>query len=108
MTAGTCGFPREWLVALRDGELQAAQLEIAELHLRACPDCRRWMTEMDEVDRLLRQASPYRDNPLARAEIKARVATAPVRARPFGTTVVAGRGRRALTVGLSAWWCFSS
>lgn len=74
MTTSTCGLPREWLLALRDGDLRGAQLEVAEAHVRACPTCRRWMIAMDEVDRLLRDATPYRDDPLARARIKARVA----------------------------------
>ncbi|RIK42798.1 MAG: hypothetical protein DCC58_10465 [Chloroflexi bacterium] len=75
MTSNRCRFPQEWLVALHDDDLRAAQLEITEAHLRACPECRQWLDEMDAIARLLRENTPYPDNPAARAEIKARVAT---------------------------------
>lgn len=48
-----CTFPRWKLVAYDDGSLHGAQREIAEVHLRSCPQCRQWLAEMHEVDRLL-------------------------------------------------------
>lgn len=96
-----CGLPREWLIGMRDGDLHAAQLELAETHLRACPHCRRWMAQMDEIDRLLRDATPYRDNPIARAQVKARVAVVPERSRLFGSSARGGTQLRLLTGGLA-------
>jgi hypothetical protein len=92
MTSDGCTFPREWLVAFRDGELKAAQLEITEVHLRSCPACRRWVDAMSEVDRLLHDSTPYLDNPYARAEIKARALAPAIPGRPFGS--MAARARR--------------
>jgi hypothetical protein len=100
MSDPTCGLPREWLVALRDGELHAAQLELTEAHLRDCARCRRWLSEMDETDRLLRDATPYQDNPAARAAIKARVADGEPTA-PFGSASHPRRSRRTLALGIA-------
>lgn len=53
-----CTFPHWKLVAYDDGSLHGAQREITELHLRSCPQCRQWLVEMHEIDRLLRTAPP--------------------------------------------------
>lgn len=71
MTADTsCRFPRERLVAYHDGDLRAAQLEIVEAHLAACPDCRAWLAAHARVVQTLRAATPRHDDAAARALVK--------------------------------------
>lgn len=74
---GPCGFPRARLIAYRDGTLRGARLEITEAHVAACAMCRDFLHELDLVDRMLRTATPFVDDPEARAAIKARIAEMP-------------------------------
>jgi len=71
----TCAYPRERLLAWRDGVLHGAQREVTELHLATCASCRAWLDVMDDVDRILRDApDPSDDRPL-RERIKQQAST---------------------------------
>jgi hypothetical protein len=108
-----CGFPRERLIAYRDGTLRAAQLEIAQAHVSTCPDCRAALHAMDEVDRLLREAAPDSDDAGVRGQIKQRVASLPAPRPPRGSVMPRSRVVLALTlvillVGASVVWLDST
>jgi hypothetical protein len=75
--APDCDFPAEWLVAWRDRQLQGAPAELAETHVATCAICRRRLREMDDVDHLLREATPLDGHPALRQRIRERVEDAP-------------------------------
>jgi hypothetical protein len=78
-----CDLPGEDLVAYSDDELEAPQRALVAAHLQGCPTCRRRLAAFQQVDRLLRAASPPLDDPAGRAALVARLEReAGRRARP--------------------------
>jgi anti-sigma factor RsiW len=90
-TATTCEFPRERLVAYRDGDLRAARLEIVQAHLAACAECRRWLDELDTVTRLLHEQTPRFDDPAARARLKTGIEQLPPPRQRRASVIARGR-----------------
>lgn len=87
----TCQFPRERLVAYRDGDLRAARLEIVQAHLAACEECRRWLGELEGVEQLLRDATPRHDDPAARARVRTGIEHLPPPRQRRASVIARGR-----------------
>jgi hypothetical protein len=98
----TCQFPRERLVAYRDGDLRAARLEIVQAHLAACEECRRWLGELDGVEQLLRDATPRHDDPAARARVRTGIEHLPPPRQRRASAIARGRVFALATLALAA------
>lgn len=53
-----CGTSIESLVACYEGDLAGAEHASLRLHLEACSECQRWISEFREMDRMLRSRFP--------------------------------------------------
>lgn len=68
-----CGLPADQLLAYADGELPTVARALVDDHLRSCPACRRRLSASQGIGRMLRAATPPRDDPVGRAAIHARL-----------------------------------
>jgi predicted anti-sigma-YlaC factor YlaD len=85
MTAPECTAARTWFSGARDGE--APQDEHLDHHLATCPNCTRWATAFDQINRNVRLRSP-RPTLAARNQILAAARTNPLPARDRLTTAI--------------------
>lgn len=72
-----CSFPSTNLVAYADGELDATQQRVVEVHLQDCAACRQLLAGFKEVDQLIQQHTPEIDDPARRANLRAQIADEP-------------------------------
>lgn len=97
----TCSVRSEELVAYLDGYLAGGRRELVDAHARVCPSCRERIAMFREVDQLVREAvGPPRDDPVARARLRARLAA---EARPRGHPRLLPRVPRGLLPRASPW-----
>ena len=73
MPTDRCNLPPDDLLAFADGELGGARLELVEAALATSPACRDRLAALERTGRLLRDASPLRDDPAGRAALRARL-----------------------------------
>lgn len=57
LSATDCARARESVSVQLDGELAELELDRLETHLRFCPECAAWASEVRDVTRMLREAS---------------------------------------------------
>jgi anti-sigma factor RsiW len=66
-----CSLPAEDLIAYGDGYLTGARRELVEAHLAVCPHCQQRVAAFADVDRVLREGTPFVDDPIGRASVEA-------------------------------------
>ena len=74
MNEMTCREVSDFLLAYRDGELEAAQRQEFEAHLAVCPDCVRYLHTYEQTIELGRAAFETSDDSVPDGLVRAIVA----------------------------------